>query len=825
MRRVAFVSLLAALLWPYAVVAQESIDRYTRDMERRDGYFPLYWDEEGGRLLLEIPRVGEEFLYLTSLATGLGSNRIGLDRGMVADAVVARFDRVGAKAFLVLSNPRFRALDTENVALVRSVEESFPTSTVAAFEILALGEEGGVLVDATPHFLTDHIDVAGRLRETGQGAYSLDRDRSAIYLPRTKGFPENTEVEVSLTFTSADPGRIVRAHAPDGRAVTLRQHHSLVRLPDDEFRPRRGDPRIGVFGIPFYDFAQPFDGTYARLNIARHRLQKQDPAAAISEPVEPIVYYLDAGIPEPYRTAFREGAMWWNDVFEAAGFRNAFRVEDMPDDMDPMDARYHVIQWVHRSDQGFSIGPSVIDPRTGEIVKAAVRMDTYRSLTDYNIYAGTIPAGGATVDAELGEWLASLDPNVSAEEFVMARRRQHTAHEVGHTLGLAHNFIAASYGRASVMDYPAPLIRLTDGQLDLSDAYRNGPGTYDSIAIRYAYAEFPAEQEDAALAAIVDEALARGIKFNTDGDNLTWGSYPEVTQWVNGAEAVAELSRVMEVRRALIDGFDERVIRPGEPLVWLNQRFVPVYLHHRYALESAIKAIGGMEYRYAVRGDGVPPTHLVEPERQRLALELVLDALEPEELAIPESILTLMTPRAFGYETDAWYFESQAAPAFDQIGTARMLATMVVENILDPRRVARLVAFKARDGDQPAPEEVIARIIERTWGVPSTGERAPLRRVVQRVVVDELLDLAADPEATVESRAAAEWGLHRIAEMIGTRVALLPEDAAHHTLAAADIARFLNRPADPTDRSRPAATPPGTPIGGAQADGRSRGSR
>jgi hypothetical protein len=814
MRRLYAILVAGSLMLPCLASAQQSISRYTRDMEKRDGYFTLYWDAEEARLLLEVSRLGSEFLYLTSLATGLGSSSLGLDRGTIGNAFVAHFERHGGTVLLVLANPRFRADTAANPSLVRSVEESFPTSTVAAFEVLAEEDDGAVLIDASGHFIADHFGVIQRLEEADQGSFRLDRTRSRVYQPHTKAFPANTEVEVALTFTNDRPGSLIRSLAPDGRAVTLRQHHSLVQLPDDGYRPRRGDPHVGVFGISYFDFARSFDTGYASRYIIRHRLRKADPNVALSEPVEPIVYYLDSGIPEPYRTALRQGALWWNDVFRAAGFVNAFRIEDMPEGMDPMDARYNVIQWVHRGDAGSSFGPSLLDPRTGEIIKAAVRMDSHRSLTDFNIYAGMLPSITEPGDERLADWYASLDPNTSAEDFVMARRRQHAAHEVGHTLGLSHNFIAASHGRASVMDYPAPLIKLTNGQLDLSDAYRNGPGAYDSVAIRYAYTEFTPDKEEVGLQAIIGEALAHGLAFNADGDNASWGSYPEVTQWINGADPVTELARVLEVRRFLIDRFNETAIRDGEPMALLNQRFVPVYLHHRYTLEAAAKAIGGMEYRYAVRGDGTAPTRIIDPQRQREALEAVLDALEPSELAVPNAVLELMAPRAYGYTGDEWYFGSKAAPAFDQVGTARTLATMVIGQILAPQRVARLVAFNARDNASPAPEEVIARTIERTWGAPRGGVGAPYRRVVQRVVVDELIDLAADSTATVESRAAAEWGLRRIAEMIQTREVRLPEEEAHYTKAAADIRRFLDRPARAAVRSTPLAPPPAAPIGG-----------
>ncbi|HZH81324.1 MAG TPA: zinc-dependent metalloprotease, partial [Gemmatimonadales bacterium] len=600
--------------WGGTLAAQlPTISDYTKGFEKRDGYLPLYWDGARGRLLLEA-RAGEEFLFLPSLATGIGDVDLGVDRGTIGDAQLARFERTGPRATIVLENPAFRATGG-NEALARSVRESFATSTLGAFDVLAQDGER-VLVDATSFVLSDVMDVRGALR--GQGTFVLDRDRGTIYLPRTKGFPRNTEVETTLTFMSDNPGRAVRAHAPEGRAVTLRQHLSFVELPDPGYRPRRFDPRIGLFALAFWDYAKPFDQDPVTRYIIRHRLEKKDPAAALSEPVRPIVYYLDAGVPEPYHSAFREGAMWWSTVLEAAGFKNAFRIEDMPADMDPMDARYNVIQWVHRDSPGYSIGPSFVDPRTGEIIKAAVRMESERSLSDYNIYAGALPAraeadwqAGPLGDAGLARWLTGLDTSASAEVFVMARRRQHAAHEVGHTLGLAHNFIAAADGRASVMAYPAPLIRLSNGRLDLSQAYRNGPGAYDSLAIRYAYTVFPPDKEAAGLDAIVQDELRSGVRFLTNPDEGSDNSYPENTTWVNGKDAVEELPRVTTVRRFLIDHFDERAIAPGEPLALLNKRFATVYLHHRFTLDAVVKAVGGMEYQYAVRGDALPPTTLI----------------------------------------------------------------------------------------------------------------------------------------------------------------------------------------------------------------------
>ena len=749
----------------------DSIARRTKNLASQPGFIPVHWNEKEGKILLEINRLGQELIYQISLASGVGSNPIGLDRGQLGDTALVRFDRVGARILLVQPNQRYRAVGG-SAGERTAVEESFASSILWSFKI-ETEEDGRVLVDATDFFLRDAHGVARRLRETRQGSYSVDANRSAIFLPRTRAFPDNTEVEATITLVTSDvPGPLIGTVSPAPDTVTVRQHHSFVVLPAPGFKSRRLDPRAGFFGIEFYDYASPFGSPLEQRYIARHRLQKRDAGAAPSEAVEPIVYYVDHAAPEPIRTALLEGASWWKEAFEKAGFRDAFQVRILPEGADPMDIRYNVINWVHRSTRGWSYGSTVLDPRTGEIIKGNVSLGSLRIRQDVLLASGLI----APYDGPNPDVLATLDPSTSPTEMALARIRQLAAHEVGHTLGIDHNFAASTYDRASVMDYPAPLIQIRDGELDLSNAYDSGVGAFDVFAIRYGYSEIDsAENEEAQLSRIVREGVDSGMLFVSDDHARDPGSaHPLGAVWDNGGDPIAMLRHEMEVRRIALQRFGLKNLRPGQPLSELEPLLLPLYLHHRYQLEAALKSLGGAAFSYAVRESGAAGSRetivpalireVVPPKRQREALALALETLDPRFLMVPQRIIDLIPPTAFSYNTGiAERFERSTTPFFDPISAARASAAITVNALLHPARAARLVRFHDESSGNPSLGEVMRALLDRISASDSSESAGAIRRGVRDVAVSKMMEVASQRETDGTVRHLFEQALRDLA--------------------------------------------------------------
>ena len=642
------------------------------------GFFDFYYEPSSDKILLEVDKIDYEFLYVPSLSSGIGSNDIGLDRGQLGRERIVKFIKRGNKLLLIEPNSYYRS-SSNNQYEIKSIEQAFAKSILYGFEIKD-HQNDIFTIDFTPFLLEDRHGVAERLRRTGQGNYSVNKSSSAIELSNTKGFPNNIEFESLLTFSGKSEGKLIQSVAPDSNNVTVIQHHSFVKLPDDNYKPRSFDPRSGAISVSYMDYSSPIDEKILKKNIIRHRLEKKFPENEKSEAIRPIVYYLDPGTPEPIRSALIDGAMWWNEAFESIGFIDAFQVKILPENADPMDCRYNVIQWVHRSTRGWSYGSNVSDPRTGEIIKGHVSLGSLRVRQDYLIAQSLIQ----------NPYLEENKKKVL--EMSLARIRQLSAHEVGHTLGFAHNFSSSTKQRSSVMDYPHPLIKIKDDKINLDSAYAVGIGDWDKISVAYSYSEFKKNQnEKNELNKILDKSYDDGYRFITDYDaRSVGGAHVNAHLWDNSEDVTSGLDEIIKIRQKAIINFSENNISVGSTYSELEDAFVPIYFLHRYQTEAVVKLIGGLDYNYSLVGDGQLVVKTLDHETQLNALKSVLSTLDENFLTIPTEKLKLFPPRAYGFPRTRESFNSQMGVAFDPISAASTSSDMTLSLLLNHERLNRV---------------------------------------------------------------------------------------------------------------------------------------
>jgi hypothetical protein len=706
----------------------------SKTVTKHEGYVTFYYDESTDKIFLQIENFEQEFLYVNSLSEGIGSNDIGLDRGQLGNTRIVKFMKAGNKLLLIQPNQDYRAI-TDNLEEKKSVEQAFAKSVIHGF-VIKETNQGKYLVDATSFFMRDAHGVQGRLSVRKQGSYSLDKSRSAISLERTKAFPKNVEFDLMLTFKGTPKSSNIRSVTPTASLITVNQHHSFIELPDSSYKPRKFDPRSGSNAMSYLDYATPVNESITKRFIYRHRLEKKNPEASKSEAVEPIIYYLDRGTPEPVRSALLDGARWWNQAYEAIGYTNAFQVKMLPEGADLLDVRYNVIQWVHRSTRGWSYGSSVSDPRTGEIIKGHVSLGSLRIRQDFLI-AQALQAPYANDDTS----------DQFALEMALARIRQLSAHEVGHTIGLAHNFAASTKGRSSVMDYPHPTLSLKDKKVDFTNAYDTKIGDWDKVAIAYSYGEYSGD-EDASLNKLLDDAFKNGARFITDQDARPQGSaHAYAHLWDNGANVSTELDNLLAIRKHAIANFSIDNIKTNQPYSVLEDVFVPLYFFHRYQTEGVTKVIGGLDYSYALKGDGSTIVKRVPGKTEKKALVSVLKTLNVEELAIPKKLLNLFPPRAFNYGRTRESFKSKTGVAFDPFGAVETASAMTLGLLLHPERVTRLVQHKSLDNSQlglvEVLDEVIANSIQKTYKDAYYQE---LQNVVNYQVLNQLFHLSSNKD-------------------------------------------------------------------------------
>ena len=774
--------------------------------ERQDGYFDFYYQPNTGQILLEVDRWDEEFLYTSALATGVGSNDIGLDRGQLGGSRVVKFERHGNKVFLKHINLDYRA-DSDSAAERLSVQEAFAESILAGFDVEAVDGDS-VLIDLTDFLLSDVHGVATTLARSQQGSYNLDKQRSAVYMDRTRNFPLNSEFEAQLTFAGTQPGALVRSVTPSPGSVTVRQHHSFVQLPEPGYQPRAFHPESGFWSRSYEDFAAPINEDMTRRFISRHRLEKRNPQAARSEAVEPIIYYLDAGVPEPVRSALLDGARWWNEAFEAIGFENAFQVEILPEDADPMDIRYNVIQWVHRSTRGWSYGSSVTDPRTGEIIKGKVTLGSLRVRQDYRIAQSLIG-------------LAQEGSDEAIQELALSRIRQLSAHEVGHTLGIAHNFAASVNARASVMDYPHPALEISDaGVLDALNAYDVGLGQWDFQTIKYGYAEYATPLEEAVgLAATLQENKDAGLYFISDADSRApGGAHPLAHMWDNGADPVSELTRLLDVRSAALQRFGAQNLRAGQPFAELEEILVPLYFLHRYQVEAVHRLIGGMYYEYSVYdGESAEPEQVtpIAAEDQMRALDALMLTLTPDVLALSPRVLATIPPKPVGYSRNRESFPLRTSLGVDFATIAETAADHTLSGILQGERLARLINQHSLDPMLPSIQDVLDRLMNVSWFAErSAGQSGRVQQAVNNVALYRMLALLRSDDTDNQVKAAVNLALRDLEAWLDDEVDEVPQNdwRAHYRMALDELENWSDNGALGSLLSEPLPMPPGAPI-------------
>ena len=770
-----------------------------KNITRYEGYFTFYYDEGNDKIFLEIENLDQEFLYVNALSEGIGSNDIGLDRGQLGNTRVVKFIKAGNKLLLIQPNQYYRAI-TNNIEEKKSVEQAFAKSILRGFKIKEV-ENGKYLVDATSFFIRDAHGVMGRLSAKKQGKYTLDRSRSAINLERTRAFPENVEFDVMITFKGVPKGYDISSVVPTSTSVTVNQHHSFIALPDNNYTPRKFDPRSGANAMSYLDYATPVNEPIKKRFIYRHRLEKKNPNAIKSEAVEPIIYYLDRGTPEPVRSALLDGARWWNQAFESIGFTNAFQVKMLPEDADLLDIRYNVIQWVHRSTRGWSYGASVSDPRTGEIIKGHVSLGSLRIRQDFLI-AQALQAPYANDDTS----------DQFALEMALARIRQLSAHEVGHTIGLAHNFAASTKGRSSVMDYPHPTLSIKDGKVDFTDAYDTKIGDWDKVSIAYSYGEY-LEDEDVSLSKLLDEAFKKGARFISDQDARPLGSaHAYAHLWDNGSNVAEELENLLSIRRNSIANFSKDNIKSNQPYSVLEDVFVPLYFLHRYQTEGVTKVIGGLDYTYAIKDDGNTIVKRIPGKLERKALVSVIKTLSVEELAIPKKILDLFPPRAFNYGRTRESFKSKTGVAFDPFGAVETASAMTLGLLLHPERVTRLVQHKSLDSSQLGLVEVLDDLIANSFQKSyKDSYYQELQNIVNYQVLNHLFHLSSNKDMYWQVNAIVNDKIDKINTLLNNSKTPGIQKIYHKDM----IKMISNFKKNPTKFKKPITPkiPDGSPIG------------
>jgi hypothetical protein len=802
------IFILFLTIYPLALKAEplKNSAEFTQGMPHQEGFFDFYYDLSQDKVFLKVDKFDQQFLFQSSMPQGIGSNDIGLDRGQLGDTRLVKFERFGNKVLLKQLNTEYRA-SSANLAEQASIDEAFADSVIAGFKIVA-SDDNSVLIDYTDFLLSDIHQISQRLSATKQGSYSLDASRSGVFLKRSKAFADNTELEALVTFGGSSPGQYVNQVTPDPISITVHLHHSLIKLPDSDYQTREFVPFSGFWAVGYQDYSVPIEQSMAQQFIPRHRLKKQNVNADISEAVEPIVYYLDPGIPEPVMSALKDGALWWDQAFQAIGYKNAFQVKVLPADADPMDVRYNVIQWVHRATRGWSYGSSVIDPRTGEIIKGHVTLGSLRVRQDYLIALGLTSPFSAN-----GKSASNADENVDTtrqKNMALARIRQLSAHEVGHTLGIAHNFAGSEYGRETVMDYPHPLVSLENGKISLDGAYDVGMGEWDKYVVAYGYQDFQDKQtEKQALKDLVIGARDQGFTYQSDPDSRqSYASNAQGHLWDNGKDPITELLRISEVRQVAIKNFGLKTIKTGASLSSLEETFAPIYLLHRYQLDAVAKLVGGVNYAYELKGDNKTPKGVttVSGEQQKRAIDAMLSTVQSDFLSIPKNLVHLITPKAYGESRNRESFKGRTGHTFDPITAGESAAGFSLGLMLKAERLNRVAQQGAGVKDAAGLDYLLKQLFGKTIKQTINKEHPQLSQRINYLVLDQVVNAIKQENLAPEVRGEIEVKLVELHKWLKNK-----KRNPHNAVMAKQLESYW-RTGEWQSQFKVKSMPPGSPI-------------
>ena len=793
-----FINIFICLLFINLSFTQNKNKYDNNSLKTFEGFFSFLYSEEKDRIYLEVNSLNKQFLYVSALSQGIGSNDIGLDRGQLGVRKIVFFKKSGNKLLLIEPNLKYIA-KTSNTLEKKSVAEAFAKSVLFGFPIIDF-KNGSYKIDITSFLLEDRHGIIKRLHNRNQGEYSIDKSKSSINLDRTRAFIKNVEFDVLLTFTGDAEGSFIKSVVPSPNNVSVYQHHSFIELPDNKYKPRYFDPRSGGNSISFFDYSSPVSEKTLIQYVLRHRLIKKNKNVPLSEPTEPIVYYLDNGTPEPIRSALIEGGQWWNEAFENIGFKDAFKIKILPKNADPLDIRYNVIQWVHRSTRGWSYGSSVVDPRTGEIIKGHVSLGSLRVRQDFMIAIGLLEAPYSLTD----------NKEKKALDMALSRIKQLSAHEIGHTLGFAHNFLASSNNNSSVMDYPHPNITISNNKIEIENAYSKGIGDWDKVSVAYSYSEFNEFQdENLELNKILENSFKNNHRFISDVDSRPVGSsHPYAHLWDNGYDPVIELKKINQIRDIALGNISLDHLKKGEPYSNLLNIIVPIYLLHRYQSEAVVKLIGGVDYDYGVKGNIKYEINTIEKNKQREALINFIELLTPEKLKFPKKLRKLLFPKAFGSKNTRENFLSQTGVTFDFIGAANTLSNKLLKLLLNPERASRLIQQAGFEVTQLSFEEVVESLFSISFRKRySEIHYRQINEVVKHNILKNLFSLGQNPKVYPEIKAIIFSKLESLDNFLAGQ-----ENFIYNNYYRSEIQKYFDNPDDfkPKLSNR---MPDGSPIG------------